>query len=285
MAARRRHAAEDEGAHENVERWLLTYADMITLLMVLFIVLFSIGQLDIKKFEELRQGLNQSFGTPTPSLNDSAGAEGVLDGGVLPNGEGKDDPQMTSTVSYAEYRAAQQAAATEQAALRQTENQISGTLAGQGLGDQVVFHLESRGLVLQIVSDQVLFDTGKADLLPAGQSVLDGIATAIAELPNKIMIEGHTDDRPLNGGRPYATNWELSTGRATSVLRYFTEVKGIPANRVSAAGYADQKPLVPNDSDVNRAKNRRVEIVVLATTAESEQRLRDAAAAAEEGSP
>jgi chemotaxis protein MotB len=280
-----RRASDFEHEEGNAERWLLTYADMITLLMVLFIVLFSIGQVDLKKFEELREGLSSSFGTPTPALSDAGGAEGVLDGGVTPNGtEGLDDP-TEALAAYAAFQAAQREAAEQQAALQEAEEQIQGTLGAQGLGDQVTSHLESRGLVLQVVSDQVLFDSGQADLRPEGVLVLDGIANALKGLPNKIMIEGHTDDRPLNGGFPYATNWELSTGRATSVLRYFVEHHAIAADRVSAAGYADQQPLVPNDSDVNRSKNRRVEIVVLATTEESEQQLRDAAAAAEEGSP
>jgi chemotaxis protein MotB len=280
-----RRASDFEHEEGNAERWLLTYADMITLLMVLFIVLFSIGQLDLKKFEELREGLSSSFGTPTPALGDAAGAEGVLDGGVVPNGQdGLDDP-AEAMAAYAAFQAAQREAAQQQAELHQTEEEIQGTLNGQGLGDQVTYRLESRGLVLQVVTDEVLFDSGQADLKPEGVRVLDGIANALRDLPNKIMIEGHTDDRPLNGGVPYATNWELSTGRATSVLRYFVEHHFIASDRVSAAGYADQQPLVANDSDANRSKNRRVEIVVLATTEESEQRLREAAAAAEEGSP
>src|SRR4051812_7675961 len=266
MATKSRRHGEEEHEKETGERWLLTYADMITLLMVLFIVLFSIGQVDIKKFEQLREGLNGAFGTPQPELSAAAGAKGVLDGGVAPTGEGLADAKETAQ-SFAQFQQAQAQAVTEQHALQEAQKDIQGTLSGKGLGDQVTYHLESRGLILQIVSDQVLFDTGKADLRPDGISVLDGIADAIKALPNKIAVEGHTDDVPLNGGGPYATTWGLSAGRAPSVLRSFVEQRGIAAVRISAAGCAAQKPLVRNDNAFDRAKNRRVEIVVLASTA------------------
>jgi chemotaxis protein MotB len=140
--------------------------------------------------------------------------------------------------------------------------------------------------VLNVVTDEVVFDLGRAELKSAGLVILDGVANALKAIPNNIAVEGHTDDRPLNGGFPYPTNWELSTGRATSVLRYFVETHGMAPGRVSAAGYADQQPLVPNDSDANQAKNRRVEIVVLTTPAEALARLQqDAAAATQEGTP
>src|SRR3954447_25331230 len=259
---------------------------MITLLMVLFIVLFSIGQLDLKKFEQLRAGLNDSFGTPTPQLaSDAAGASGVLDGGITATGK---DLTVEEVAQALTTQANEQAAVRrEQQALAQTEQQIQGTLEGAGLGDQVTYRLEARGLVLNIVSDQVLFDLGKAELKPEGRKVLDGVAEALKKLPNQISIEGHTDNRPLNGGFPYPTNWELSTGRATSVLRYFTDVHGMAANRMHASGFADQHPLFPNTSEANQAKNRRVEIVVLTTVAQALERLQQEATvdAPTEGTP
>jgi chemotaxis protein MotB len=246
MAARRQKR-RPEVEHENAERWLLTYADMITLLMVLFIVLFSIGQVDLKKFEQLRNGLASTFGTPTPVLP-SQGSEGVLDGGARPSGDGLENIDPKDAVAQVQAQAAASAAATQ--AMQQTQKEVSAALALSGLGDDVTSHLESRGLVLSVVSDKVLFDLGRADLKPEGRQVLDGLAVALRDLPNDLAIEGHS-------------NWELSTARATSVLRYFVDQLGIPAARVSASGYADQRPLVPNDSAENQARNRRVEIVVL----------------------
>src|SRR5437899_2656596 len=189
MAQRvRRRNHEEE--HENEERWLLTYADMITLLMVLFIVLFSIGQLDLKKFQQLRSGLAQSFGTSTAAAIGS-GSNGVLDGGKTPI-DGQD--------ALAKLDAQQAAVAQQKAQLQQTAKEIEQALAGKGLGDKVTFRLEDRGLVLQIVTDDVLFELGKADLRTEGRDVLDGLIPAIQELPNKLSVEGHTDNQPIHSG-------------------------------------------------------------------------------------
>ena len=94
------------------------------------------------------------------------------------------------------------------------------------------------------------------------RAILDGMSGALAQLPNDTSIEGHTDDLPISGG-PFPSNWELSTARATTVLRYLVDAHHLPPNRLSAAGYADQRPLVPNDSPAHRSANRRVEVVVL----------------------
>jgi chemotaxis protein MotB len=279
-APRKKKQSEEE--HENIERWLLTYADMITLLMVLFIVLFSIGQLDLKKFEQLREGLTESFGTPAPIISSEAGGrQGVLDGGHAPTGEEFDPEAALEAQATLASQIAQERA--EERLLVETQEIIQGTLNGQGLGSQVTYRLEARGLVLNVVTDQVLFDTGKADLKPDGLVVLDGVAQALKDLPNKIGIEGHTDNRPLNGGFPYPTNWELSTGRAMSVLRYFVEHHGLDPNRVSGAGYGEFRPLVPNDTAEHQSQNRRVEIVVLSTAQEARDRI--LAEAQQEGTP
>jgi chemotaxis protein MotB len=250
--AQRVRRRDHEEEHENEERWLLTYADMITLLMVLFIVLFSIGQLDLKKFEQLREGLATSFGTSESVALD--GGAGVLDGGATPLDE-------TSAKEILE--AQQTAAAASARQLQATAAEVKETLAGQGLGDKVTFRFEDRGLVLQIVTDQVLFDLGKADLRPEGRAVLDGLATALRQVPNSLAVEGHTDNRPISGF-PFASNWELSSYRATTVLRYLVEQQGLDRKRISAAGFGEEHPLFPNDTPAHQSANRRVEIVVLA---------------------
>jgi chemotaxis protein MotB len=284
MAARRRRVEEHE-EEGGMERWLLTYADMITLLMVLFIVLFSIGQLDLKKFEELREGLNEQFGTPTPAISSEAnGAAGVLDGGLQAAGDGLGSEEEERFQAALDELISENVEIREDVeALEATQQQVQGTLEGAGLGDQVTYRLEPRGLVLNIVSDDVLFDSGKADLKPEGKRVLDGIAVALNGIPNVIMVEGHTDNRPLNGGFPYPTNWELSTGRATSVVRYFVEQRAVDPTRISGTGYGEYQPIVPNDNAFNQARNRRVEIVVMSSAIEALQRLQEQAAA-EEGS-
>jgi chemotaxis protein MotB len=250
MAQRVRRRDHQE-EHENEERWLLTYADMITLLMVLFIVLYSISQVDLKKFAELKSGLASSFGNNSAAI---ASGSGVLDGGKSP---------IDGQEAIAQLDAQAAAAAAQKAQLGEAKKEIEDALAGKGLGDKVTFRLEDRGLVLQIVSDEVLFDLGRAELRPEGSSVLDGLVPALQEVPNQLAVEGHTDNHPIRGG-PFPTNWELSTARATTVLRYLVEHHGIAADRIAAAGYADTHPVAANDSPTDQARNRRVEIVILA---------------------
>ncbi len=263
MAVRRKRPHE-EPEHENHERWLITYSDMITLLMVLFIVLFSIGQTDLAKFKKLKEGLSQSLGGTKAVLD---GGQGITDAGSAPNA-GLTAVASLSNPAAAEQalkekQAVQKAIAGEQQTLIRAEGQILDQLRSHGLENAVQFHLETRGLIVTVVSDRVLFDLGSDVLRPEGQVVLDGMAPALAGLPNLITIEGHTDDRPIVGGGAFATNWELSTARATRVLRYLVEAQGLPASRLSAAGYADQRPVVPNDTEEHRSQNRRVEIVIV----------------------
>jgi len=117
--------------------------------------------------------------------------------------------------------------------------------------------------VVSIVAENVLFDAGSATIRPEGRVVLDGIAESLANLPNQLSVEGHSDDRPISTAQ-FPSNWELSTARASIVLRYLVERHGVSMNRISAAGYADQRPVVPNDSEGARAENRRVDIAILA---------------------
>jgi chemotaxis protein MotB len=232
---------------------------MITLLMVLFIVLFAIGQTDLKKFAALKNSFSNSNAgkNPTPAVD---GGDGTLDGQPSINPGLNLDKQAALALQEKQNHDA--AVKAENDTLQHAQDKIKSDLAAHGLGDSVQFRLEGRGLIVTVVTDKVLFDPGSADLRSEGRNVLDGMAEALRQLPNQIAIEGHTDDRPIHSAA-FATNWELSTARATSVLRYLTDSRSIPANRISAAGYADQRPLAANDSDVHRAQNRRVEVVVL----------------------
>lgn len=261
MAARRKRAPEEE-EHVNHERWLLTYADMITLLMVLFIVLFAIGQTDLKKFELLKHSLSNSLGGQAKVLSGGSGAlDGQLSSLAGLNLPGPIGGPNAAAEALAEKQHAAAVAAAEQSALTKVEETIQSALAAHGLDKAVSFKLEGRGLVVTVVTDKVLFDVGSATLRPEGHAVLDAMAPSLRALPNEIAIEGHTDDTPISDGQ-YPSNWELSTFRASEVLRYLVVSHGLDPRRLSAAGYADQRPLVPNDSDAHRATNRRVAVVV-----------------------
>jgi chemotaxis protein MotB len=264
--ARRPSKLHVEEQHANAERWLLTYADMITLLMVLFIVLFAIGKIDQKKFDKLHDGLAQSFGESTVL----DGGAGLLDGSAV-QAPAPDDSrageQALERQRQAVLAAQKQidAAKAEAEAMAKLEASLAATLAKQGLAGAVQFQaIARRGLVLNIVTDRVLFDLGQATLRPQGSKVLDVLAPMLKKLPNGLVVEGHTDNQPISDSR-FASNWELSTVRATTVLRHLL-VHGIDPSKVAAAGYADQRPLQAGDSAASRARNRRVAIVILSLT-------------------
>ena len=279
--ARRGHDEEHE-EHENHERWLVSYADMMTLLMVLFIVMFAISSINQGKFDQLKQGLHNGFGTPQTMM---AGGDNILDSG---SGVAPDDPQIKSvteggaggvTVNSAKGVATAQVAglvkATEQAQVRQevenlrkAEAALKAALARAGIPNGATFRFDERGLVVTIATDKVLFQSGSATLRRQGRRILDTIEPTLAKLPNQISVDGHTNSVPIATDR-YPSNWELSTDRAAGVLRYLARPGGIPVQRVSAAGYADTRPLRPASDPRALVVNRRVEIVVLAAVDDS----------------
>jgi chemotaxis protein MotB len=267
MAGRRSKGAHAEEEPENSERWLLTYADMITLLMVLFIVLFAIGQVDQKKFDKLHDGLANSFGQPTVLQGSNGLLEGSATQAAVPNDAVATAQSLQSQRGAAlQAQQAQAAARRQQASMEAVRQRIVAALKKQGLEDAVQFQTkEQRGLVVNIVTDRVLFDLGEATLRPQGAQVLDAIAPALKNLPNEMVIEGHTDNLPISDAQ-FASNWELSTQRATTVLRHLL-TRGLAARKVAAAGYADQRPLARDSSAGSRARNRRVAIVILSDAA------------------
>jgi chemotaxis protein MotB len=258
-APRKKRHHEEE--HENHERWLVTYADMLTVLMALFIVMFAISVVDKNKFDALKAGMVDQLGEGQPSLLD--GGSGLLDQpGVADGGMTMDVTAAAAALDEQQRRAG--AVQQERADLEAARKKIAGALESKGMSDKVRFRIDERGLVVTLVTDDVLFDLGSAGLREQGRGVLDAIAPALGPLPNPVTVEGHTDDLPIRGR--FTTNWELSTARATSVLRYLMETHQVPAARLSAAGYADQRPLVPN-TPAQRATNRRVEVIVRAIAA------------------
>lgn len=252
---RKRKGHEEE--HENSERWLVTYADMLTVLMALFIVMFALSVVDKAKFEKFKEGLNGDLGNGASLLE---GGPGLQQAGDTPI-----DLESAIT-ALNEKQSRQQAAAQEKDDLERARQTILQALVAKHMEDKVRFKLDERGLVVTVVTDDLLFALGSATLRPQGNAVLDAIAPALKVLPNQVTVEGHTDDLPISGR--FASNWELSTERATSVLRYLLDTHSVQAQRLSAAGYADQRPLTPNISGAARSANRRVEVIVRATPLE-----------------
>jgi len=254
---------EEHEEHVNHEAWVIPYADMLTLLMAMFLVLWAIGQVDVSKAKAVSTGFADEFGLSSSAGKGSGGA-GVLDGTAAPDSPdfiGKNAKiDKTMQVAIQQRAAAQQ---TEQTQLKGAEQQISAAAQAAGLGSSLKFKMEGRGLVVSVVAEGVLFDAGSATVRAEGRVVLDDIATTLATLPNQLAIEGHTDNRPISTAQ-FPSNWELSTARASVVLRYLAERHAISLSRMSAAGYADQRPVATNVDDGGRAQNRRVDIAILA---------------------
>ena len=272
---RGRAKKHEEEEHENHERWLVSYADMVTLLMCLFIVLFAISQVDKAKFAALSAGLSASFGAPITALPGVTPEGSVLDAlpsavdvaaGIAPGQEASREEVDAAAEQAAVERAARVAVEAQGAYdnLDEVRRKIQAALDAAGYSGAARFEIDERGLVAHIVADQVLFDAERADLRPEGAVILDAIAPTLRELPNQLAIEGHANHLPVTAGGPWPSNWELSAFRATTVVRYLAG-DGIPQQRMSANGYSSTRPLVPETDPNAITVNRRVDIVVLST--------------------
>ena len=223
----------------NHERWLLTYSDLITLLMIFFVVMYAMSNVDIAKYNQIAQSLGAALG----------GGKNVI--------------QVTPGVSDSKQLLAPGAAGfkVEQAKLTNLKEQIDAYLKKNGLKDSVATEITIRGLEINL-RDTVLFDSGKADIKPQATGKLIAIGKIISTLPNLISIEGHTDNVPIHTSL-FTSNWRLSAIRATNAAELLIEGDKIPQQKVSTVGYGEINPKLPNTSDTNRAQNRRVNIVIL----------------------
>jgi chemotaxis protein MotB len=270
----RRHAEEEAEEHENHERWLVSYADMMTLLMVLFIVLFAISQVDDKKFAQLKEGLTSGFGAPVAVLS---GGDALLQvgGSVAPDSVnlagsigGKGQANQAESVNPAAVAAL--ATATEKAAvqrevesLKKAQQALKAALIKAGVPKAATFRFDQRGLIISVATDNVLFHSGSAQLESQGQKILNTLAPTLRRLPNQLSIDGHTNSIPIHTAQ-FPSNWELSGERASGVLRYLNSRDDIPDDRMTFTGFADTQPRLPASDPRSVNINRRVEIVVLA---------------------
>jgi chemotaxis protein MotB len=267
MATSRRPRREEHEEHENHERWLVTYADMVTLLMVLFIVMFSMSVVDERKFNALKAGLAAGFGQSTSVLE---GSESILEQpGVAPvepvrsdvfPGAGPVDQMAHELVASQQQRYADAEAEVER--FRRLMARLEAALRAQGLRGDVRAGIDERGLVLSLTSKHVVFRANLAELNARGERVLDALAPVLRSAPQSLRIDGHTNQVPVKP-KYYPTDWELSAARAVTVLRHLNEAGRIPNERMSAAAYGHDKPLVDPDRPGSQHVNKRVDIIVL----------------------
>lgn len=223
------------------ERWLLTYADLITLLMIFFIVMYTISNVDAQKYQIISQSLSGALqpglgGISSGGITSGAGIN--LEDLIAEGENNKIDPELI-------------AAAEE----------ITKLIREKNLQDRVSVSIQERGVVVGLMNT-VLFDPGSARIKSEAVSTLVAIGQIANGVHNYIRVEGNTDDVPQSSAQ-FPSNWELSVIRATEVLKLMIDQSGVSPDKISAVGYGEYRPSVPNTSAENRSKNRKVDIVIL----------------------
>jgi chemotaxis protein MotB len=222
---KRRHKHQ---SHNNDDRWLLTYSDLITLLLGLFVILYTISKVDAGKYAEITTALSGVFGSP----------RGILTG----------NPVAVDQPGYSERE--------------EIARDLEQALNPDGQQIPISVTQNERGVTVHIM-EELLFASGSADIKQASLPALDTLAGVIKKLRNDLRVEGHTDNVPISTVQ-FPSNWHLSVSRALNVAYYLIQKHGLKQERVSVVGYSEFHPLVPNDSPASRSRNRRVDIVILA---------------------
>lgn len=234
---------KQEEQNAGTPAWLATYGDMMTLLLVFFVLLFAVSNVDSQKYKAVVQSLSGSLG--------------MLDSGTtvsmepLINNYPSDSPTESPTVNKE---------------FSDLQEELQKMLEDQNLKGRVKLELNERGLTVRFL-DNVLFDSGKADLKPEAKEIIENVSAILQQSKKKITVEGHTDNVPIST-YIYPSNWELSTARAVNVVKYMIDFGQIDPIRLSAAGYADQHPISDNSTPDGRKNNRRVDMVILRSNLE-----------------
>ena len=233
---------------ENGERWLLTYSDLITLLMIFFIIMYASSNVDTVKYKAISQSFNQAMG----------GGKNVIKMGD--NIVDTTDTQKVKTTLIQPVTAIEQA---EQTKLETVKIQLDKYLQDNNLSSSVVTAITERGLEASFL-DSALFDSGKADIKPEAVSKIVEIGKIVNQLGNYIRVEGHTDNVPIRNSQ-FSSNWQLSVIRATNVTELLISTVKIVPEKISAVGYGEFRPKSENNTENGRAQNRGVNIVIINT--------------------
>lgn len=234
------------------ETWLIPYADMLTLLLALFIVLFAASAVDAQKLDQISQSFNIAF----------QGGVGIFEqpspiAPIVPHDAANRKDADSSQEEYDDLGLGQ----IDYLALREIQDSIDGYIAEKDLGMSLQTNLTQEGLMITIL-DNALFAPGSAVIRPDARQLAEELAELLViDPPRHITVSGHTDDVPMNTPQ-FPSNWDLSAGRALNFLKILLENPELEPERFSAIGYGEYRPVAPNDSPENRAKNRRVEILI-----------------------
>ncbi|HLQ77926.1 MAG TPA: flagellar motor protein MotB [Terriglobia bacterium] len=260
MARKKKHAE-----HVNHERWLVSYADFITLLFAFFVVMFAASNSDHKKAGQVAQAVQGAF-HDLALFEPSGKVIPLYDEGGVPSTTTSIVGNMRSGFTATEVvPAGGRGEASKAATIPEVKAQIEKALKEQLENKSVSVKQDERGLTISL-SEAGFFAAGSAVMQPKGADVLQQIVANLMPLPNPVRVEGHTDNTPIHTAQ-FPSNWELSTARATHVLQFLIESK-IPPERMSAVGYGEYRPVASNNDVEGRATNRRVDVVILGDTAQ-----------------
>ena len=247
--------------HENHERWMVSYADFVTLLFAFFTCLYAISTVDSAKMGQMVASMQVSFGgqifdgsSSTVSVFDTGGAASMSSSLLDSSNDGND-------LAAKKKATAGKVILSGDAAMGRFKRTLEAMLSDEIDKNLVRIQLERRGIVISL-TETGMFDSGSDIIRPDGITMLDVIATTLTTIGNHIRVEGHADSIPINTAR-FPSNWELSTARAATVLRRLEMIHGLSPQLLSAAGYGEYRPVASNETVDGRARNRRVDIIVL----------------------
>jgi chemotaxis protein MotB len=237
--------------HVNHERWLVSYADFITLLFAFFVVMFSVSQVDSKKVGRFTESFRDALEWEMMQLPGRVGGREAVTALVtpLPHGKRKADDKANSGGNYED----------EKVAIRRgllARAKFNRALAGLNV-------LEIRGELILRLPERLMFDRGDALMHQEGKSALAAISEELKDRPVRLRVEGHSDNTPIHNAR-FPSNWELSITRAMAVVAFFLEDAKINPSRLAAAGYGEYHPIAANETPEGRSKNRRVDLIIIA---------------------
>jgi len=275
---KRRRSRSAEEASSSGSEWLTTFNDLVTLLMVFFVLLFTMSAVDTQKLKHFQNALQSGLGVLEAGSEVSVGVVvpklNRQDTAVEPDGRPEAYGPQSSDIQSSDpqeddARQIRLEALTIRDRTQTNDDSPAGLSEGDGLSASLerlqqiagISTVRRRSEVNITLEDRLLFALGSAEINSAAYPIMDQIVASLRDLACTIRIEGHTDDLPIHSGR-FPSNWELSIKRAVNVVKYFVEVGRLSPARLSAVGYGESKPVVPNDTVRNRARNRRVEILL-----------------------
>ncbi|MGG7163322.1 OmpA/MotB family protein [Clostridium ihumii] len=229
---------------ESGERWLLTYSDLITLLMIFFVIMYSSSSINAQKYKAMSNSFQSVFGGGTNVIGEGGNGSGNSD-----VDEKNQEPNVINTELV------------ESKKLENIKSEVDNLINESDLKEHITTSIEDKGLIISF-KDSMFFESGKADITDSMKEQLDKVSKLLNKMNNYIRVEGHTDNIPIKNN-DFSSNWKLSVLRASNVVEYLIDSNKISPDRISAVGYGEYRPISSNEGESGRSKNRRVDIVIL----------------------